>query len=91
MSRAFQNWKMCNDLGYCSGMGDTEVETGVRTFPPPPPENHKLLYVPLKILVRTPLEKQSDPSGPIAYRERSVRPSVKYVGDSNKKMSGSPW
>ena len=30
-------------------------------------------------LVRTPLEKLLDPSGPIASRRGSVRPSVKYV------------
>ena len=29
--------------------------------PPQPLENHKLLYVSLEVLVRTPLEKQLDP------------------------------
>ena len=48
---------------------------GLRT----PLENHTLLYVSLQILVRTPIEKQLDPSGPIASRVRSIRPSVKYV------------
>ena len=42
----------------------------------PPLEDHKLLYVSLEILVRTPLEKQL---GPIASGGRSVWPSVKYV------------
>ena len=32
----------------------------------------------LKILVRTSLEKQLGPMGPIASRGRSERPSVKY-------------
>ena len=35
----------------------------------------------LEILVRTSLEKQLDPLGPIASRGRSERPSVKYVDD----------
>ena len=39
------------------------------------------LYVSLEILVRTPLEKQLDPLGPITSRWRFVRPSVKYTGD----------
>ena len=43
---------------------------------PPPLEDHKLLYVSLEILVRTPLEKRL---GPIASGGRSVWPSVKYV------------
>ena len=35
----------------------------------------------LEVLVQTPLEKQLDPSGPIASRGRSARPSAKYVDD----------
>ena len=46
---------------------------GVRT----PLENHKLSYVSLETLVRTPLEKQLDPLDPIASRRGFVRPSVK--------------
>ena len=37
-------------------------------------ENHKRLYVSLDILVQTTLEKQLDPSGPIASRGWYVRP-----------------
>ena len=43
----------------------------------PPLENHKLSYVSLETLVRTPLEKQLDPADPIASRRGLVRPSVK--------------
>ena len=51
-----------------------------------PLENHKWPYrVSLEILTRTPLEKQLDPSGPIASRGRSVYRSVKYV-DEQKKL-----
>ena len=42
-------------------------------------ENHKLLYVSLEILVRTPLEKQLDTWCPIAFQGRPVQPSVRYV------------
>ena len=43
----------------------------------------------LDIQLQTPIEKQLDPSGPIASRGRSVRPSVKYV-DNLKQFSGYP-
>ena len=58
---------------------------GVRT----PLENHKLLYISLEILVRIPLEKQFDPSGPTASWGRSVWPSVKY-NDDYKKVFRTP-
>ena len=48
-------------------------------------ENHKWLYVSLEILVRTPLEKQLDPSGPIfASLGRSIRHPMKNVDDQKK-------
>ena len=53
---------------------------------PDPLENYKLLFFFLEIPVRNPLEKQLDPSGPIASwggggGGRSIRPTVKYVDD----------
>ena len=42
------------------------------------------LYVSLEIMLRTPLKKQLDPMGPmgpIASKEGSVQPFVKYVDD----------
>ena len=54
-----------------------------------PLENYNLLKVTLGSVVRTPLEKQLDPSGPIASRGRSVRPSLKNVNDqTNNGLSG---
>ena len=52
-----------------------------------PLEYHKLLYVSLEILVRTPT------SGPIGSRGRSGRPSVKYVLDKKESQdpTPSPW
>ena len=35
-----------------------------------------------------PLEKQLDPSGPIAYRGRPIQPSVKYIDDKKHTLSG---
>ena len=64
-------------LKYYS-MGGSRAQ-GVRTSDRGPLENHMLLYFSLEILVRSPLEKQLDPLGPIASREKSVWPSVKYV------------
>ena len=44
-------------------------------------ENHKCLKISLDILVRTPYEKQLDPSCLIASQGRFVRAFVKYVDD----------
>ena len=62
-------------------MGGSRGGQGVRPFPL---EYHKLLYVSLEILERTPFQKQLDPLGPVASRGRFVRSSVKYIGDLNK-------
>ena len=35
-------------------------------------------------------EKQLDPTGPIAFRRRSIWPSVKYVGDFKKRCQEPP-
>ena len=66
----------------CMHPAKTEPDKGRGSGPSPQPyphplEIHNLLFVSLEILVRTPLEKR----GPIASRERSVRPSMKYVDD----------
>ena len=37
-----------------------------------------------------PLDKQLDPSSPLAYRGRSVQPSVKYVADKKSCQEPSP-
>ena len=50
---------------------------------------YKLQYFFLDILVRTPHEKLSDPSGPIASQRRSVQTSVKYV-DGKKSCHDPP-
>ena len=39
-------------------------------------------------MVWNPFEKQLDPLGPIASRGKSVRPSVKYVGNLKTTLSG---
>ena len=62
-------------------MGGYRGERGGYKGSESPIENHKLLYVSLKILVQTLLQKQLDPLGPIASWERSLQPSVKYVED----------
>ena len=56
-------------------------------FGPLFPGKIKVAIFSLEILIRTPHEKQLDPSGPIASRGRYVQPSVKYVV---YKFSGSP-
>ena len=43
-------------------------------------ENHKWLKISLELLVRIPLERRLDPSGPVASRLRNFEwSSVKYV------------
>ena len=60
-------------------IGRSRKITGVGTHL----ENQSLVhvYVSLEILVRTPLERQLEPLGPIASRGRFVRPSVNYADD----------
>ena len=53
-------------------------------------EIHKCLYVSLENLGRTTLEKQLEPSGPIASRGWSLRPSVKYVDDLTNVVRNTP-
>ena len=48
------------------------------------------LWVSLEILVWTLIEKQLDPSGPMASRGRSVQPSVKYVDDQKNTRQDLP-
>ena len=62
-------------------------QEGGWVFGPLSPGKIKVAIFSLEILIRTPLEKQLDPSGPIVSRGRYVQPSVKYVDD---KFSGSP-
>ena len=63
-------------------MGESRGEGTVGPDPPPPLQKHKWrIGSSLEILVRTPLEKQLDPLGPIASRGRFVRPSVKNIDD----------
>ena len=49
-------------------------EEGGAGCPDPHLENHKWLLVSLKIQVRTPLEKQLDPSGPLLLEGGSYSP-----------------
>ena len=46
-----------------------------------PPEKSRVAMIDLRNSGTDPLEKQLDPSGPIASRGRFVRPSVKYLYD----------
>ena len=57
---------------------DPKRRTGVSG---PSLENNNWLWVSLEIIIQISLEEQLDPSGPIARRGRSVRPSVKHVGE----------
>ena len=50
-----------------------QIQTGGQVVRTPHLENHKGLLESLEILVWNPLEKQKDPWGPIASREKSVR------------------
>ena len=61
--------------GEGNGNGVPPCPPPHRGSPTPPGKNHKLLYVSLEILVRSSLE----PKGLIAFRIKSMRPSVKYV------------
>ena len=66
-------------------IGREGVGQWVRT-PPPWKTTNGYRPVSLEKLVRTPLDKQLVPSSPIAYRGRSVQPSVKYVADKKKAV-----
>ena len=68
-------------------MGGSREGAGGPTPPPPPQHTHTPERSQVAILAwpyksgTDPLEKQLDPSGPIAFRGRSVQPFVKHGGD----------
>ena len=70
------------------------LRVGDRGSRPPPLENHKLLYDSLKNsgthLPRQAFGPPPATRGPIAFRGRSVRPSMKYVDDLKKTGPSLP-